>query len=41
VAVIAMSSSDKWRTPAGLALVGPSYFGYDVPFIPVEQRYRA
>jgi DUF917 family protein len=39
VAVIAMPSDPQWRTPAGLDLVGPGYFGYDVPFVPVEQRF--
>jgi DUF917 family protein len=39
VAVIAMPCTDKWRTPEGLALVGPRYFGYDVDYMPVEQRY--
>ena len=29
----------KWRSEAGLALVGPRYFGYDVDYVPVEQRY--
>ena len=39
VAVIAMPCDDRWRTEAGLALVGPQYFGYDVPYSPVEQRF--
>lgn len=39
VAVIAIPCSEKWRTPAGLELVGPRYFGYDVDYVPVEQRY--
>ena len=39
VAVIGIPCDDKWRTPAGLALVGPRYFGYDVDFVPVETRY--
>lgn len=40
VAVIAMPCADKWRTPKGLELVGPRYFGYDVDYVPVEQRYQ-
>jgi uncharacterized protein len=36
--VIAIPSQAAWRTEAGLKIVGPGYFGYDVPFIPVEQR---
>jgi DUF917 family protein len=39
VAVIAMPSDPRWRTPAGIELVGPAHFGYDVPFVPVEQRF--
>ncbi len=39
VAVISMPCTEKWRTPEGLALVGPRYFGYDVDYVPVEQRY--
>jgi DUF917 family protein len=39
VAVLAMPCDPRWRTPAGLELVGPDYFGYDTPYVPVEQRY--
>lgn len=39
VAVIAIPCSEKWRTPAGIELVGPRYFGYDVDYVPVEERY--
>jgi len=39
VAVIAIPCTPKWRTPEGLKLVGPRYFGYDVDYVPVEQRY--
>jgi len=41
VAVIGIPCADQWRTPAGLALAGPRYFGYDVDFVPVEARYNA
>ena len=40
VAVLAMPGDPRWRTPAGLALVGPGYFGYDVPYVPIEERCR-
>lgn len=41
VAVIGIPCDPKWRTPKGLALVGPAYFGYDdVEYVPVERRYR-
>ena len=39
VTVIATPCDGKWRTPAGLALVGPRYFGYDIDYIPVEERF--
>ncbi len=39
VAVIAIPCSEKWRTPEGLKLVGPRYFGYDVDYVQVEERY--
>jgi DUF917 family protein len=39
VVVVAMPSDPRWRTPEGLALVGPRYFGYDVDFAPVESRF--
>lgn len=27
----------RWRTPKGLETVGPKYFGYDVPYLPIEE----
>ena len=39
VAVISFPCTPKWRTPAGLELVGPRYFGYDVDYVPVEERF--
>ncbi len=39
VVVLGMPCTPKWRTSAGLELVGPRYFGYDIDFVPVEQRY--
>ena len=37
--ILGMPCTPKWRTPEGLALVGPGYFGYDIDFVPVETRY--
>jgi DUF917 family protein len=31
---LAFPSNPQWRTPAGIALVGPRYFGYDVDYTP-------
>jgi len=39
VTVLGIPCHEKWRTPEGLALVGPRYFGYDVDWVPVEERY--
>ncbi len=38
VAVLGIPCVDQWRSEAGLKLVGPRYFGYDVDFIPIELR---
>lgn len=39
VVALAIPCDRRWRTEAGLAIVGPQYFGYDVPYIPVEERF--
>jgi DUF917 family protein len=39
VVVLGMPCTAQWRTAAGLALVGPKYFGYDIDYVPVETRY--
>jgi len=31
---LAFPSNPQWRTPAGIELVGPRYFGYDVDYTP-------
>jgi DUF917 family protein len=41
VTVIAAPCDPRWRTPEGLALVGPRYFGYDVDYVPIEERRAA
>jgi uncharacterized protein len=38
VTVIAAPCDPRWRSEAGLELVGPRYFGYDVDYVPVEER---
>lgn len=40
VVVIAAPCDRRWRTPDGLELVGPPAFGYDVEYVPIEQRVR-
>ncbi len=39
VAVLAMPCDPRWRSPKGLELVGPGYFGYPTTYVPVEERY--
>lgn len=41
VAVAAAPCDARWRSEAGLALVGPRYFGYDVDYVPIEERLAA
>jgi DUF917 family protein len=40
VFVIGLECFDMWRTPKGLELVGPRYFGCDTDYIPVEIRAK-
>jgi DUF917 family protein len=35
VSVVALPCDPRWRTEAGLELVGPRYFGYDVDYAPI------
>ena len=39
VTVIAAPCDPRWRTPEGIELVGPRYFGYDIDYTPVEDRW--
>jgi hypothetical protein len=39
VAVIGFPCAPQWREPAALEMVHPRYFGYDVDYVPVEERY--
>ena len=38
VLVVGLPCYHLWRTPAGLELVGPRYFGVDTDYIPLEER---
>ncbi len=40
VIVLGMPSHRHWRTARALDVVGPRYFGYDVDFVPIEQRFQ-
>jgi uncharacterized protein len=41
VTVIATPCDRRWRTDAGLELAGPRYFGYEIDYLPVEERFGA
>lgn len=38
VLVVGLQCYPAWRSEAGLELVGPRYFGYDIDYVPVEER---
>lgn len=38
VSVLGAPCDPRWRTPEGLRLVGPRYFGYDFDYEPLEAR---
>ena len=40
VLAVGLKCFDMWRTPAGLKLVGPRYFGCDTDYIPLEERCK-
>lgn len=37
VAALGIPCDAQWRSPEGLGLVGPRYFGYDIDYSPVEE----
>lgn len=41
VAVLAAPCDPRWRSPKGLELTGPRYFGYDFDYMPFEERLHA
>ncbi len=38
VAVIGIPCDPRWRSDIGIETVGPRYFGYDIEYMPVEER---
>ncbi|GAA0180603.1 DUF917 domain-containing protein [Clostridium sediminicola] len=40
VLVVGLKCDDQWRTEKGIETVGPKYFGYDIDYIPIEERVR-
>lgn len=41
VRVVGIPCAEQWRTDAGLDLVGPEYFDYDIDYEPIETRHEA
>ena len=37
VAVIGIKAPDLWRTPRGLGILTPKYFGFDIEYKPIEE----
>lgn len=40
VLVIGLKCDDQWRTKKGIETVGPRYFGYDIDYVPIEERMK-
>jgi DUF917 family protein len=40
VAVLGFPCHPQWRTPEGLKLAGPQYFGYEIEYVPLENDER-
>jgi len=40
IITIGIPCDAKWRTLKGIETVGPRYFGYDIDYIPVEERVK-
>lgn len=38
VLVLGLPCDKKWRSPAGIKMVGPRYFKYDIDYIPLEKQ---
>lgn len=38
VLVVGLKCDDQWRTEKGIETVGPKYFGYDIDYVPIEER---
>jgi len=41
VAVIGIKGLEAFRSERGLASAGPRYFGFDIDYVPIEQRMKA
>jgi len=41
VTVVGVPAAPQWRTAAGVTTLGPRHFGFDIDFVPLEERVRA
>ncbi len=40
VLVVGLKCDKQWRTPMGIKIAGPRYFGYELDYIPIEKRIK-
>lgn len=40
VAMVGIPASDLWRSAAGIEVMGPRHFGFDLDYIPIEELQR-
>ncbi|MBM3285715.1 MAG: DUF917 domain-containing protein, partial [Candidatus Aminicenantes bacterium] len=40
VVMVGIPASPKWRTSAGIEVLGPAHFGFDLDYVPVEELQR-
>ena len=40
LSVIGFPSPKQWRTPKGIEVLGPTHFGYNFAYIPIEQKIK-
>jgi DUF917 family protein len=40
VAVVGIPAVDAYRSPAGIERLGPRHFGFDIDYVPIEERAR-
>jgi len=39
VSVIGLPAPKEWRTERGLEVFGPKHFGYDIEYVPIEEKF--
>ena len=39
ISVVGLPGAEQWRTPKGLELQSPQSFGFDVEYVPIEEKY--